>query len=154
MAKEQYLRLSHFKPEGHPEIYPGTSDEVKQIMRSLILEVSQKWTKIPNYALEALATQNMNVPCLAFKKDGKEVYVHIFCNEFMNPLYAFQIVANLYKKFKLGKPSFLPEEKNWIHTVPLPGPELSDKETMIIHQLTQSLFWTIFMDYKRIYRSK
>ena len=67
----------------------------------------------------------------------------------MNPLFAIQLVAKLYEKFNLGKPTFLPEEPNWIHTIPLPGADLSPEETLLIHQITQSLFWTIYMDYKR-----
>jgi len=149
MAQEKYLKLSHFKPDGYPEIYPGSSDEVKALMPYLIKTVSQKWTKIPNHDLEVLASRNMDVPCLGFRKSQNEVYVHIFCNEFMNPLFAMQIVINLYKKFNLGKPVFTSAEPNWIHTIPLPGPKLTQQETLLTYQLTQSLFWTIFMDYKR-----
>lgn len=149
MTQQKYLKLSHFKPDGCPEVYPGSSDEAKEIVRFLIGKVSKGWTKIPNHDLEAFATRSMDVPYLGFRKGRKEVYVHIFCNEFMNPFYAIQIVANLYKKFNLGKPVFSTAERNWIHTIPLPGAQLTEEETLLIHQLTQSLFWTIFMDYKR-----
>jgi hypothetical protein len=67
----------------------------------------------------------------------------------MNPFYAIQMVVELYIKFNLGKPTFIPEELNWIHTIPMPGKELGKAETLFIHQLTQSMFWTIYMDYKR-----
>jgi len=149
MAQEKYFRLSHFKPEGYPEVYPGSSAEVKEMMPNLITKVPRGWTKIPNYELEAFATRNMDIPCIGFRKGRKEVYIHVFCNEFVNPLFAIQIVANLYKQFNLGDPAFSPEELNWIHTIPLPGADLSAKETLLIHQITQSLFWTIYMDYKK-----
>jgi hypothetical protein len=57
-------------------------------------------------------------------------------------------VVNLYTKYKFGKPTFIPEELNWIHTIPIPGKELDQAKTLLIHQLTQSMFWTIYMDYK------
>ena len=149
MAQEKHYRLSHFVPDGHPQVYPGRSAEVKAMMPDLIKKVPKGWTKAPNHDFELFATRNMEVPILGFRKDGKEVYVHVFCNEFINPLYAIQIVVNLYTKFKLGKPAFIPEELNWIHTIPIPGKELGQAETLLIHQLTQSMFWTIYMDYKR-----
>jgi len=152
MAQEKFLRLSHFKPDGHPEVYPGRSAEVKEMMPDLIKRVSKGWTKIPNRDLEAFATRNMGVPLLGFRKKGTEVYVHVFCNEFVSPVYAVQMVANLYQKFNLGKPAFAAGEPNWIHTIPIPGAELPPEETLLIHQLTQSLFWTIYMDYKRTNR--
>jgi hypothetical protein len=148
MAQEKHLRLSHFVPDGHPEVYPGRSAEVKAMMPDLIKRVPRGWTKVPNYDFELFATRKMDVPILGFRKNRKEIYVHVFCNEFINPFNAVQIVANLYTKFKLGKPAFLPEELNWIHTIPIPGNELGHAETMLIHQLTQSMFWTIYMDYK------
>jgi hypothetical protein len=149
MAKGKALRLSHFKPDGYPEVYPGTSAEVKAMMPYLVENTSRKWTKVPDHDLEVFAIQRMEVPILAFRKNGKEVYLHIFCNEYMNPLYAMQIVIDRYAKFKFGQPVFIPEEPNWIHTLPLPGANLSEAETLLIHQITQSLFWTIFMDYKK-----
>jgi len=151
LAQEKYLRLSHFKPDGHPEVYPRQSAEVKEMMPDLIKGVSKGWTKIPHHDLEAFATRNMGVPLLGFRKKGEEVYVHVFCNEFVNIDYAAEIVANLYQKFNLGKPAFAAEEPNWIHTIPIPGADLTPEETFLIHQLTQSLFWTIYMDYKRSY---
>jgi hypothetical protein len=150
MAQGKYLRLSHFVPKGHQQVHPGSSTETKEMMPFLVENTSRRWTKIPNRDLEVFAIQRMEVPCLAFRKNGTEVYLHIFCNEFMNPLYAMQMVIDRYTKFKFGKPVFIPEEPNWIHTIPLPGADLSAAETLLIHQITQSLFWTIYMDYKRI----
>jgi hypothetical protein len=148
MAQEKRLRLSHFVPDGHPQIFPGRSAEVKAMMPELIKKVPRGWTKVPNHEFEVFATRNMDVPILGSRKNGKEVYVHVFCNEFINPFYAIQIVVGLYTKYKLGKPTFMPEELNWIHTVPIPGIELGQAETLFIHQLTQVMFWTIYMDYK------
>jgi hypothetical protein len=149
MAQEKHLKLSHFKPKGYPAVYPGTSAQVKEMMPYLITKVSRGWTKIPHYDLEAYATRDMNVPYLGFRKGRSEVYIHVFCNEFVNPLFAAKMVVNLYQKFNLGEPTFSQEEPNWIHTIPLPGADLSPEETLVIHQITQSLFWTIYMDYKR-----
>ena len=119
------------------------------MMLYLTEKVSRGWTKIPNHDLEAFTNQKMDVPCLAFRKDGKEVYLHIFCNEFMKPFFALQIVAQLYTKFKLGKPAFKAGEPNWIHTIPLRGADLTEQETLLIREITHSLFWTVFMDYKK-----
>jgi hypothetical protein len=149
MAPEKHYRVSHFVPDGHPQIFPGRSAEVIAMMPDLIEKVPRGWTKIPNHDLEVFAKKIMDVPSLGFKKDGKQVYLHVFCNEFMNPFYAIQLVAELYNKFNLGNPTFVPEELNWIHTIPIPGKELSEAETLFIHQVTQSMFWTIYMDYKR-----
>ena len=150
MAQDKYYRLSHFVPDGHPKVYPGSSPEVKEMMPYLIERVPRGWTVVPGHDdLELFATRKMEVPVLGFRKNKNEIYVHIFCNEFINPLDAVQIVLNLYIKFKLGNPAFLPEEKNWIHTIPIPGAELGPAERLFIHQLTQSLFWTIYIDYKK-----
>lgn len=149
MQQGKYYRLSHFVPEGHPQVFPGRSSEVKEMMPALIERVTVGWTKIPNHdGLEIFSTRQMQVPVLAFRKNGKEVYVHVFCNEFMAPIYAIQMVINLYVKLKLGKPEFIPTEKNWIHTVPIHPGDLHQAETLLTHQITQSLFWTIYMDYK------
>jgi|GEM_PF-1380065 len=152
MSNGKYLRLSHFVPDGYPQVYPGSSAEVKEMMPFLIEKAPRGWTSIPNHELEVFATRSMDVPYLGFRKNGKEVYVHVFCNEFIKSMYALQIVINLYNKFNLGKPTFLPEDKNWIHTIPIPGADLIEAETLLIHQVTQSLFWTIYMNYKK--RSK
>jgi hypothetical protein len=150
MAQEKYFRLSHFVPEGHPQVHPGMSSEAREMMPYLVSTVSRAWTKVPNHEdLEIFATLKMEVPILVLRKAGKEVYIHVFCNEFMNPIYPIQLVIGLYEKYTLGKPGFLPEERNWIHTIPIPGTGLDAAETLLTHQLTQSLFWTVFMDYKR-----
>jgi hypothetical protein len=150
MAQEKFYRLSHFVPDGHPQVHPGSSSEVKEMMPYLIEKVPRGWTAVPGRAdLELFATRQRKVPILGFKKNKKEVYVHIFCNEFMDPLPAVNIVINLYVKYKLGNPVFIPKEPNWIHTIPIPGANLNQAETLFIHQLTQSLFWTIYMDYKK-----
>jgi hypothetical protein len=150
MAQEKNFRLRHFVPDGHPQVNPGTSSEVKEMMPYLIEKVSRGWTKVPNHDdFELFTTLKMDVPILAFRKNGKEVYVHVFCNDFMDPIYAIQIVINLYSKYKLGKPAFIPKERNWIQTIPIPGGNLSQAEMLFIHELTQSLFWTIYMDFKR-----
>jgi hypothetical protein len=73
----------------------------------------------------------------------------VFRNEFMDPLNPIQIVIQLYHKYTLGKPTFVMENPNWIHTIPIPGAVLDHAEIMLIHQLTHSLFWTIYMDCKR-----
>lgn len=119
------------------------------MMPDLIEKVTKGWTKVPNHDLEIFATRKKEVPCIGSKKNHKEVYLHVFCNEFMKPFDAIQIVSSLYQRFKLGKPGFIPEEQNWIHTIPIPGPALSEAETLFIHQLAQYLFWTIYMDYKK-----
>ena len=150
MAQDKYYRLSHFVPDGHPPVYPGSSSEVKEMMPYLIKKVPKGWTKVPNHTeFELFATRKIEVPLLGVRKNGKEVYVHVFCNEFLDPIYAIQIVSGLYSKFKLGKPAFITEGHNWIHTIPIPGVGLTEAETVLVHQLTQSLFWTIYMDYKR-----
>ena len=93
--------------------------------------------------------KEMEIPVLAFRKSKKEVYVHVFCNEFMDPLNPVQIVIQLYHKYALGKPNFVVKDRNWIETIPIPGTVLDQAEILLIHQLTHSLFWTIYMDYKR-----
>jgi len=88
MPQEKYYKLSHFVPDGHPKVYPGMSSEVRAMMPHLIETSSQGWTKVPNHEdLETFATLKMEVPVLGFKKTGTEVYLHVFCNEFINPIY-------------------------------------------------------------------
>lgn len=150
MPQQTYLRLSHLVPPGYPPIYPGMSTKVREMMPGLLKMGPRRWMKIPGHNdLEMLAQQEMNVPILAFRKNHQEIYMHIFCNEFMSPFYAIQIVGNLYIKFKLGDPTFLPGEPNWIHSIPVPGPKLNEEENLLMHQITQSFFWTIHTDYKR-----
>lgn len=150
MAQKKYLKVSHFVPDGYPEVYPGMSSEAREIMPYLVETCSKGWTKIPRHDdLEIFASRKRNVPILGFRKNRKEVYVHVYCNEFMNPLYAIQIVGNLYAQFKFGRPKFAPEEPNWIHTIPILPKSLSVAETLLTHQVRQSLFWTIHDDYRR-----
>jgi hypothetical protein len=150
LAQEKYFRLTHFVPKGHPQVYPGISSEVKAMMPYLIERVPKGWTFIPGHdQLEVFATRNKDVPLLGFKKNKVEVYLHVFCNEFINPIYAMEAVFNLYIEYRLGKPAFQPEELNWVHSIPLPGANLDPVESMLMFQLTQSLFWAIYMDYKR-----
>lgn len=144
------MRLSHFVPENHPQIHPGMSDEVRGMMPFLVERSPKGWTKIPNHGdLEVFASRKVGVPVVGFRKEGKEVSIHVFCNEVMDPIDALQIVISLYTKFKLGMPAFSPDEPNWIHTIPIPGTALSQGETILTHQIMQSLFWTIHHDYKR-----
>lgn len=119
------------------------------MMPGLIERVAVVWTKIPNHnELEIFAKFGMEVPLIAFGKNGKEVYLHIFCNEFMIPFYALDFVIRFYTKLKLGKPELLARERNWIHTIPLSLADLDKVETLLIHQLAHSLFWTVYVDYK------
>jgi hypothetical protein len=150
MAQQKYLRLGHFVPNGHPEVHPGMSSEVREMMPYLVEIVRRGWTKIPNHDdLEVFASRKMDVPVIAFRKNRKEVYVHVFCNEFMHPIVALQIVSSLYSKLKLGKPAFAPGELNWIHSIPVSPGDLTQAEMIMTHQITQSLFWTIHAEYKR-----
>jgi hypothetical protein len=150
MQPGKYFRLSHFVPDGFPQIHPGMSAEVRQMMPALIEVVTSGWTKIPNHdGLEVFVTIKLEVPVLAFRKNGKEVYLHVFCNSFMHPIYAMHLVVDPYTKFKFGKPEFVPAEENWIHTIPVLPKDLNQAETLLTHQIAQSLFWTIYMDYKR-----
>jgi hypothetical protein len=150
LAQEKYYRVNHFVPDGHPKVYPGITPEVKEMMPYLIHNVPRGWTAVPGHqGLELFAKKEMEIPILAFRKNKKEVYVHVFCNEFMDSLNPIQIVIQLYHKYKLGGPTFVIEHPNWIHTIPIPGAVLDQAEILLIHQLTHSLFWTIYMDYKR-----
>jgi hypothetical protein len=125
------------------------SSEVKEMMPGLIERVAVGWTKVPNHnGLEMFVKFQKEVPILAFKINGKEVYLHVCCNEFMAPFYAMEFVINLYTQLKLGEPEFIPTEKNWIHTIPLSPADLDKAETLLIHQLAHFLFWTVYMDYK------
>ena len=148
MAQEKHYRLSHFLPDGHPAVYPGTTREVKEVTMYVTTVGGRKWVKIPNHNLEMIATLQDGVPCVAFRTGGREIFLHVFCNEYMNPFYAMQIVAGQYIKNNLGIPHFAPEELNWVHSIPLPGPEISYSEKMFVYQLTQSMFWMIYMEYK------
>jgi hypothetical protein len=148
MDQKKHFRLSHFLPDGHPAVYPGTTPEVKQVVTYITTVGSGKWIKIPNHELELIATLNNGVPCVAFRKVGKEIFLHIFCNEYMNPIKAMQLVAGQYIKFNLGMPHFAPQELNWIHSIPLPGSEISYAEKIFVYQVTQSMFWMIYMEYK------
>ena len=89
MAQGKYYRLNHFVPNGYPQILLGMSSEVREMMPWLIEKVTIGWTKIPDHdGIEIIAISQMEVPVLGFRKNGKEVYVHVFCNEFMDPIYA------------------------------------------------------------------
>jgi hypothetical protein len=150
MAQEKLFRLNHFLPHGHPKMDLGPHSPVKAIMPYLIENCPIRWTKIPDHEdLDMLASRKEDVPLIGFRKNGREVYLHIFCNEFIDPMCPMQIVINMYLKFKLGKAEFQREEKNWIHTIPLAMGHLSLEEIILIHDITHSLFWTIYLDYKK-----
>jgi hypothetical protein len=148
MAQEKIYRLSHFLPDGHPAVYPINTKEVKEVTRYITTVGSGKWIKIPNHNLELIATMEHGVPCIGFRTGGKEIFLHVFCNEYMNPINAIELVAGQYVKFNLGIPRFAPEELNWVHSIPLPGSDISYGENMFVYQLTHSMFWMIYMEYK------
>jgi len=151
MAEEKFFQLTHFVPAGFPEVFPGRSDEVKKMMPYLIENIPVRWTKILNHEdIEMFASRQGRIPIIAFRKNGKEAYVHIFCNDFVNPKHAMKVVVALYTKFNFGKPQFVKDVRNWIHTIPTAPKILDPAETLLTHQLTNSTFWTIYMDYKRI----
>ena len=129
-------------------MFPGSSAEVQALMPALVETTGKRWTKIPGHNLEVFSVLKMRVPSLAFRRNGKEIYLHIFCNEFVNPLNAMQQVFAMYVKFNLGKPLFLPEELNWIHSIPLDERGLSQAEILFTYQITHSMFWSIYMDFK------
>lgn len=150
MEQGKYYKLSHLVPDGHPKMHPRNPPEVKEMMPYLVERSSSGWTTIPQHEnLELFAIKKMEVPILGFRKNKKEVYLHVFCNEFVIPAVAMQIVLSLYHKYKLGESKFVREEPNWIHTIPLPGPGLSQSDTLLIHEITLSLFWTIYVDFQR-----
>jgi hypothetical protein len=70
MGQEKHYRVSHFVPEGHPQVYPGSSAEVKAMMPDLITKVPKGWTKVPNHDLEVFATRKMDIPILGFRKNN------------------------------------------------------------------------------------
>jgi hypothetical protein len=148
MDQGKYYRLSHFLPDGHPPVYPGTTKEVKEVTRYITTVGSGKWIKIPNHNLEMIATLQHGVPCVAFRTEGKKIFLHVFCNEYMNPISAMQIVAGQYIELNLGIPHFATKELNWVHSIPLPGSDISYAEKIFVYQLTQSMFWMIYMEYK------
>ena len=151
MQEGKYFRLTHFVPNGFPQVFPGSSEEVKQMMPYLIETTPVGWTKIPNHMeIEMFASRKGKIPIIGFRKNGKEAYVHVFCNEFVNPKHAIQIVAAMYLKFRFGKPQYVKTIRNWIHTIPVSPATFDPAETLLTHQLTNSIFWTIYMDYKRI----
>jgi hypothetical protein len=120
------------------------------MMPGLIERVAAGWTKVPNHnGLEMFVKFQKEVPILAFKKNGKEVYLHVYCNEFMALFYAMEFVINLYAQLKLGESEFIPTEKNWIHSIPLSPADLDKEETLLIHQLAHSLFYTVCRDYEK-----
>ena len=129
-------------------MYPGTTPEIKEVVTYITTLGSGKWIKIPKHDLELIATLNNGVPNVAFRKEGKEIFLHIFCNEYMNPMKAMELVAGQYIKHNLGMPHFSPQELNWIHSIPLAGEEISYAENIFVYQVTQSMFWMIFMEYK------
>jgi len=150
MPQQKYVQLRHFVPDGHPQVHPGMSDEVKEMMPYLIERCPKAWTKIPKHThLEIFADRKKDVPFITFRKNGKEVFIHVFRNEFVHPIHVIPFVVELYYRFRLGQPDFAPDQPNWIHSVPLPGQDLNQKEIILTHQIAMSLFWTIHHDYGR-----
>lgn len=122
-------------------------------MPYFIEKAPRGWAPIPDTTLEIFLSMKYEVPCLAFRKDKKELYVHVFCFEGSDQSKPLGIVSDLYAKCKLGIPEF-PRRSNWIHTIPLDGPKLSSPEVLLIHQITQSIFWTVYMDFVRNKKDK
>lgn len=142
------LRLQHLLPDNYPSIIPGNPKELNELMPYLHSKISRAWTAIPNSELETYFQIRSDVPVLGFRKHGQEIYIHIFCFESYNLAITLSVVNRLYLKHKLGIPA-TPQRPNWIHTIPLPGPKLSQEEVMFIHQITQSMFWTVYVDFKK-----
>jgi hypothetical protein len=89
----------------------------------------------------------LNAPIFPFLKHcsfNEEVYIKVVLSDRTG---IDSISQEVVRNFILQE--FIPAEENWIHTIPvLPG-DLNQAETLLTHQIAQSLFWTIYMDYKR-----
>jgi hypothetical protein len=143
------LVLQHLLPEGNsPVLPPDHSEKLRELMLYLHPRIAKGWTAIPDTELETFFIFKKEVPTLAFRKHKKEAYVHIFCFESHILTDSLNIVSSLYFKFRLGIPE-MPVRPNWIHTVPLPGQNLSQEEILLTYQITQSLFWTVYADFKK-----
>jgi hypothetical protein len=129
------------------------SGRVKELMPKIVNLVAKGWTPIPDSELEVFLVVKKEVPVFAIRKNKKEVYVHVFCFEMGDKMESLEVVNNLYLKYRLGIPEF-PKRPNWIHTIPLPGQKPSPSEITLIHEITQSLFWSVYMDFKRIVENR
>ena len=147
------LQLQHLLPPNCKPIVPGLSANVKKFMPTLVEKVAAGWAPIPESQIETLLVIEEMVPCLAFRKNKQEVYIHVFGFDLESALKPLGKVHELYYKYKLGDPEF-PRDRNWIHTIPLPGSNLNPKEILLIHEITHSLFWSVYMDLKRIKSKK
>lgn len=142
------LQLQHLVPPGHKDIVPGVSSKVQGFMPKLIEKVGEAWTPIPESDLDTFLQIKEMTPCHAFRKNKKEVYIHVFGFEGCDNFKALNIVIGIYGKYKLGFPKF-PTQGNWMHTIPIPGPTLTTSENLLIHQIAHSLFWTVYMDFNK-----
>lgn len=43
MQQGKYLRLSHFVPKNHPQVHPGMSEEVREMMPFLVERSPEGW---------------------------------------------------------------------------------------------------------------
>ncbi|HEY4151414.1 MAG TPA: hypothetical protein VGM41_20890 [Chitinophagaceae bacterium] len=142
------LELQHILPPGCKPVVPGLSATVKEMMPTLIETVAKCWTQIPDSDLELLLKFKENTPILAFRKYKTEVYLNIFGFNLHNRFRPLALVSDIYLKFKMGIPES-PKAPNWIHAIPLTPQTLSPAETLLMHRITHSLFWTVYMDCKK-----
>lgn len=148
MKQANVLRLKHHVPDGCRIEYPGMSDEVRAMMPYLVAHASRRWTEIPGHEdIAVFSDRKQMIPFIYFRKNGKDIYIHVLCNEFMDRL-PIPVICDLYAKYGYGIPGIVKGEPNWIHTIPIPGAEVSREEIILTYQITQSLFWTIHHEYK------
>lgn len=99
------LRLQHLLPDSHPPLIPANPEKLKELMPYLHSKISYAWTAIPHSELETYFQITRDVPVLAFRKHGREVYIHFFCFESYNQAITLAAVNMLYLKHKLGIPA-------------------------------------------------
>lgn len=142
------LVLNHLLPDSHPSVAPPAHPtKMKELMPVLHTTMAIRWTPIPESGFETFLQIKDYVPCLAFRKEGKEVYFHIFCFESFKFKETLKMVSKLYLKYRLGIPKY-PPGPNWIHTVPIPGPRVAAQDEKLMYQIMQSFFWTLHYEFK------
>jgi hypothetical protein len=134
--------LQFFTPPGHPKSAPSFDKDIIHMCAQL-KDVDKKSVPVPNSALSIQLFRMEDGTSIEIKKRGQLAFINFLCFEPVHLNKVFFIVNEHYKKFGLGTPT-RPTMATWIHSIPIPGPQLMEKEIFLCQKMTVSFFWAMY----------
>ncbi|GGB01565.1 hypothetical protein [Puia dinghuensis] len=145
--------LQYLHPDGHTPICAGIYTKVKAIMPDLIGKIQEGWTPIPRTELSVHLGYFLGFAYLNFRKQDTCIYMNVCGFKYGRQDIALGTVASFYAHLNLGIPEF-PRKRNWVHIIPMGKQSLTPQEKLLMHQITEFIYWIVYRDIKRKKRKR